>query len=575
MPYRRPKRSFLLPVVTTLAVAAPLATLILPDPPKFRSATDSNSTAIATQLSEVALASAPDAVVPTPELPAAELPTAAGSAPGGPAFVAARNTPDAPAAPPPEIKELRRDTPFSMVALTAKRLAGTRALVRAGKADGGWGPWFDTEPVETRGDDHASAAKTGTEPIFVGETKAVQVMVARPAAVPTPRTDDPAQLAAEDLAAVLIDPGRAAVDRDLTAVAAPLPGGGPKVISRAQWGADESLRCEDPTYDDFLGGITVHHTAGRNDYSPEESAGIVRAIYAYHAKTLGWCDIGYNALVDKYGQVFEGRFGGLDRPVQGAHAGGFNENTAGVAIMGDFQTEPPTDAALDAVGKFIGWRARVGGLDPKGHTTMYSEGTEYTPYPQGAAVDLPIVFAHRDVGSTTCPGDAAYALMDRIRDLAAAAAGPPPTNDVRVDARTAKTAPPQQDRSDAAAAAALTTRILDLLDRNVIAKHYAAQGGPTGPLGAATSEPIATRDGGQYVRFANGYVYATPDGAVTEVLGRILERFVQLGAENGVLGLPTRAAYPVPEGLRAEFQYGALILDAATGAVSTVLTSGP
>lgn len=79
---------------------------------------------------------------------------------------------------------------------------------------------------------------------------------------------------------------------------------GPKVITRAQWGADESIRCATPTIDDFIGGATVHHTAGSNDYSKSESAEIVRAIYAYHAQTLGWCDIGYNALVDKYGQIF-------------------------------------------------------------------------------------------------------------------------------------------------------------------------------------------------------------------------------------------------------------------------------
>nr|WP_063910866.1 N-acetylmuramoyl-L-alanine amidase [Nocardia nova] len=640
MPYRRPKRSVVLPVVATLAVAAPLATLTLRDSPGYRPAGDSDLAAIPAQLAEVALASAPDIVLPlreltglnlpdlrlsdlrklplpksipvppglpappglqlpseiplpqfgdpttttptptpyagpvTPQAPAPAVPTrtpAASPAHAGPGFIAApldpAQVPGAdPAAPalspgavPPdmadqvgaEVKELTRDTPFSMVALTAKELADTTSLIRAQQADGTWGPWFPADRVDTDRSDHAAApARTGTEPIYVGETKAVQILTTHKAITPAAgRSDDPAQQAASQLSAVLINPGRGAIDDDLASVAAPLPGGGPKVISRAQWGADESLRCEEPTYDDGLGGITVHHTAGRNDYTKAESAGIVRAIYAYHAKTLGWCDIGYNALVDKYGQIFEGRYGGLDRPVEGAHAGGFNENTAGVAMMGDFETEPPSDAQLQATGQFVGWRAEIAGLDPEGHTTMYSEGTDYTPYAEGAAVDLPIVFAHRDVGNTTCPGDAAYARMDRIREIAAGVA-----------AGTAPAAPKdQRAHADLAALA------------NAIATYWAGQGGPNGHLGAASSEPTPTGDGGQYAKFVNGYVYAAPDGAIVELAGRILDRFVQLGAESGALGTPLRNPYPVPGGQRADFRLGSLILDTATGVVTTLL----
>lgn len=648
VPYRRPKRSVVLPVVATLAVAAPLATLTLHDSPGYRPAGDSDLAAIPAQLAEVALASAPDIVLPLRELtglnlpdlrlsdlrklplpksipvppglpapPGVQLPSeiplpqfgdrttttpsptpyagpvtpqapapAASPAHAGPGFIAAPLDPARipgtdPAAPalspgavPPdmadqvgaEVKELTRDTPFSMVALTAKELADTTSLIRAQQADGTWGPWFPTDRVDTGRSDHAAApARTGTEPIYVGETKAVQILTTHRAIAPAAdRSDDRAQQAASQLSAVLIDPGRGAIDDNLTSVAAPLPGGGPKVISRAQWGADESLRCEEPTYDDGLGGITVHHTAGRNDYSKAESAGIVRAIYAYHAKTLGWCDIGYNALVDKYGQIFEGRYGGLDRPVEGAHAGGFNENTAGVAMMGDFETDAPSDAQLQATGQFVGWRAKIAGLDPEGHTTMYSEGTDYTPYAEGEAVDLPIVFAHRDVGNTTCPGDAAYARMDRIREIAAGVA-----------AGTAPAAPKdQRAHADLAALANLTTQLLSMVDKNAIATYWAGQGGPDGRLGAASSEPTPTGDGGQYAKFVNGYVYAAPDGSIVELAGQILDRFVQLGAESGPLGTPLRNPYPVPGGQRADFRLGSLILNTATGVVTTLLKHG-
>ncbi|MGV9974288.1 N-acetylmuramoyl-L-alanine amidase [Nocardia beijingensis] len=655
MRYRKPKRSYVLPVVTTLAVAAPLGTLALSASNDYRTATDSEPAAVSAGLAEVALTQAPDIVLPLREftgltlpdlhlsdlrmLPmAAGIPIQDGPLPPGaqppegmrlpssnsnqtpeselmpirsdggtnsagqpisqpsansvrfiadPARLQPGTTPDTPALSPgavtPElmsqvgaqVKELSSDTPFSMVALTARELADTGATIRARQPDGTWGPWYDTEPVDTHRTDHSGPGPTdGTEPIYVGNTNAVQVLVTRkqaartiqPVAQPGPSADDrsrpgdPAQQV-HDLTAVLIDPGRAAADGDLRNVAAALPGGGPSVITRAQWGADESIRCAEPTYDDRLGGVTVHHTAGRNDYSKSESAGIVRAIYTYHAKTLGWCDIGYNALVDKYGQVFEGRFGGLDRPVQGAHAGGFNENTSGVALMGNYESEQPTEEALQAIGAFVGWRTKVAGLDPKGSTTMYSEGTSFTSYAEGEAVQLPVVFAHRDVGNTTCPGDAAYALMDRIRDIAAGAPGSPGTHDSQVPAPT---------ESDVSALAALTTKLLNMVQENIIARHWSQSGGPNGPLGAARSDVLPAAGDRQYAKFANGYVYTAADGQVVEVLGSILDRFLQLGADTGMLGLPLRNAYPVPDGLRADFEHGSLILDQLTGLVTTV-----
>ncbi|MFJ9364191.1 N-acetylmuramoyl-L-alanine amidase [Nocardia sp. NPDC101769] len=486
-----------------------------------------------------------------------------------------------------QVKELTRDTPFSMVALTAPDLAGTTTKLRAQRPDGTWGPWYDAE-TENGKDHPAPGKRTGTEPVYVGNTKTVQMLVTRkPAAAPaepTPLDDgsaDPAQIKLEKLAAVLIDPGRGSIDENLQTVAEPLPGGGPKVITRAQWGADESLRCEEPTYDDGVSAITVHHTAGRNDYTKAESAGIVRAIYSYHAKTLDWCDIGYNALVDKYGQIFEGRYGGLDRPVEGAHAGGFNTNTAGVALMGDYEDEAPTDVSIQAIGKYIGWRAKVAGIDPEGRTTMYSEGSDYTKYALGQAVDLPNIFAHRDVGNTTCPGDAVYALMDRIRqiaeDVAAGTNTPEQPGPTRVrpgqNAGNPQPAPaPDVDNQlDLAALADLTQKILSMLDRSPVARYWNDQGGANGPLGQPKAEPIALADGGQYGQFTNGYVYSSPTGQIFSVVGKILERFLQLGAGTGLLGMPTSNEYPVQDGVRTDFQNGALIFDKLTGIVTTVL----
>ena len=225
------------------------------------------------------------------------------------------------------------------------------------------------------------------------------------------------ELPIDQVDAVLID-GQAAASGIDPIVDAKNVTGMPKVITRAGWGANENNRCKGADYDNKLVGATVHHTAGSNNYTESQSAGIVRGIYQYHAQTLGWCDIGYNALVDKYGNIFEGRYGGLDKNVQGAHAGGFNTGTFGISMMGNYTSVAPSEAALNSVGNMIGWRLKVAGVKPTGQIQMTSGGTSYSKYGYGKQVTLPTIFAHRDVGNTTCPGDAGYAQMGKIRSIA-------------------------------------------------------------------------------------------------------------------------------------------------------------
>lgn len=225
------------------------------------------------------------------------------------------------------------------------------------------------------------------------------------------------ELPIDQVDAVLID-GQAAASGIDPIVDAKNVTGMPKVITRAGWGANEKNRCKGADYDSKLVGATVHHTAGSNNYTESQSAGIVRGIYQYHAQTLGWCDIGYNALVDKYGNIFEGRYGGLDKNVQGAHAGGFNTGTFGISMMGNYTSVAPSEAALNSVGNMIGWRLKVAGIKPTGQIQMTSGGTRYSKHGYGKKVTLPTIFAHRDVGNTTCPGDAGYAQMDKIRSIA-------------------------------------------------------------------------------------------------------------------------------------------------------------
>ena len=131
------------------------------------------------------------------------------------------------------------------------------------------------------------------------------------------------------------------------------------------------------------------------------------AICRYHRNSNGWNDIGYNALVDKYGTIYEGRAGGLDQAIVGAQAQGFNSQTAGVANIGDYSEIPASGEALAATASYIRWKLAVHGQPLSGAVTLTSGGGSESRYPAGARVTVDRVLGHRDVGKTACPGDGA------------------------------------------------------------------------------------------------------------------------------------------------------------------------
>jgi flagellar hook assembly protein FlgD len=192
----------------------------------------------------------------------------------------------------------------------------------------------------------------------------------------------------------------------------------PPIITRAAWGADESIRRAPPRYADAVRFAVVHHTAGTNTYTRTQSAAIVRGIEIYHVKGNGWNDIGYNFLVDKYGQVFEGRFGGVDKNVIGAHAEGFNTGSFGVALLGTYTSVAPSAAAQTALENLLAWRLDVAHVDPLSMVTVASGGNP--KYPAGVPVVLRAISGHRDTGPTTCPGNALYSRLGAIASEAAA-----------------------------------------------------------------------------------------------------------------------------------------------------------
>ncbi|MBA2948946.1 FG-GAP repeat protein [Streptomyces sp. PSKA28] len=196
----------------------------------------------------------------------------------------------------------------------------------------------------------------------------------------------------------------------------------PPVITQAQWGASTKYNGT-PEYATEVKAVVVHHTGVDvdNQTSCVHSAERVRTIQQGHL-AKGWFDIGYHFLVDRCGQIFEGRSGGMDLPVRGAHDYGFNTDTIGVSFLANTETVKPTRAAMDAIARVAAWRLGQYGANPAGTVTLTSagdKGVDGNLIPKGQSVTLPRIFGHRDTNATACPGKNLYAKLPLIRSLAA------------------------------------------------------------------------------------------------------------------------------------------------------------
>jgi uncharacterized protein with LGFP repeats len=300
-----------------------------------------------------------------------------------------------------------RTQDFSMVALTWRGSSTPDAEVRVRDSDG-WGAWTRLEEL-TDGPDTTSPEGSpvrGTELRWVGPSSAAQL-----------RTHGPQPPALE---LVLVDPGSRAADR---AAGAPSTDRGaarrrdhaprPATLGRRDWGADGSLRNGSARYTGRIKQVHLHHTATGNDYSEADVPAIIRGLYAYHTRTLGWFDLGYNFVVDRFGRTWVGRSGGAAKRVLGAHTLGFNHRSVGIAVLGDFETSPPSRAALKAVVHLAAWKLDRDGRKAVGWTRVTSKGSDL--YPAGQSVSRPIVAGHRDTNETACPGARLYARLDAVR----------------------------------------------------------------------------------------------------------------------------------------------------------------
>ncbi len=400
----------------------------------------------------------------------------------------------------------QRTSAFAMVGVTwAVGASPARVEVQV-RHGGQWTRWL---PLRIHGDSSAGG-RPGTDPLWVGRSDAVAV-----------RTEG----SARGLQVSLVDPGP---DPDvdpalrLAADGTPTYTPMPAMVSRAGWGARAPKYCDYPRLADHVDGVIFHHTAGSNRYSRADAPRIVRGIQAYHMSGQGWCDIGYNFLIDKYGVIYEGRSGGVLPQVRGAHAGNFTVNTyaMGVSMMGNLDRVAPSTAMKSAAVRLIGWRL----------------GTNYLPatgtYPI-AGHALPRIAGHRDVRrsgispstATACPGRYGYSWMRT--GLRARVAAYISAYDTVIRRRTAQ--------------------LGEAVTGRVRVGEY-----PSG--------------GGHKTEFAEGTLYAR--SSAWWVTGPLLAAYVERGEETGPLGFPTGDAVTTPTGAEQSFENGTLVCDAATGIVT-------
>ncbi len=293
---------------------------------------------------------------------------------------------------------------FDLVGVSGADASALGLQLRTRRTGGAWSRWAVVGSGASHAPDGARPRRV-SDPVFTGGADEVQLRTVRR------RPSGPLRLA-------FVSAPVAARDRVVRARAAQT--GAPPIITRAEWGARAGKA--DPSYGEVQMAF-VHHTESTNDYTAEQSASLVRGFQAYHQDHNGWNDIGYNFLVDRFGQVFEGRAGGIDQPVIGAQAEGWNSHSTGVATIGSFMKVGFPDAAADVLAHLLAWKLKLHGVPATGTVRLTSGGGSSNRYKYGTLVDMERISGHRDGCSTDCPGDVLYASLDTLRARVASLQG--------------------------------------------------------------------------------------------------------------------------------------------------------
>ncbi|MGI5374847.1 peptidoglycan recognition protein family protein [Streptomyces sp. CA-251387] len=194
----------------------------------------------------------------------------------------------------------------------------------------------------------------------------------------------------------------------------------PYIVPRAVW-LDGGTRHGQPPprYDDRVVAVFVHHTDSPNGYDCADAPRIIRYLYAGQTGSRDWDDIGYNFLVDRCGTIYEGRAGGVDRAVTGAHTQGFNHRTTGIAALGTFTAGVAVPKAMsEAIAALAAWKLGLSDTDPRAKVRLTSSNSR-SRYASGTTALLPALAGHNDGYMTSCPGAALTARLPEIRQLAA------------------------------------------------------------------------------------------------------------------------------------------------------------
>lgn len=301
-----------------------------------------------------------------------------------------------------------------------------------------WSEWTTAEYHDDHGPDagsvEAAKVRPGTDAVVIGDVDEVQMKaetttgdapadlalaVVDPGAGSTTR--EPAEIDTADLAPSSASPGAGDIpgdvdgvlseqtgDADAAALMAMTTAPRPTIYSRAQWGANESLRDKGSLRYGTIKTGFIHHTVNANNYSASQVPALIRGIYAYHTQSRGWSDIGYNFLVDRFGKIWEGRYGGVTRAVVGAHTLGYNEYSFAMSAIGNFDVVRPPQVMLDSYASLFAWKLSLSNIRADA-TRLYVKNR----YFQG-------INGHRDAGSTACPGRYLYAQLPAVRTAAQA-----------------------------------------------------------------------------------------------------------------------------------------------------------
>ena len=337
-------------------------------------------------------------------------------------------------------------SPFTLAGLTwvGPVSIGTEFKVRV-RESGVWSAWFKLEYGEYQGvgkdGTESMDTRVGSDPLLTGLADGVEVIMENTSGVVPSQmkvtlvnsqvTKQDRNLGQQSIRMATTDTGMQSQAVAALVGAAVSPQGAlvarPRIVTRAEWGADETWRDPVPRVGTTLLAGIVHHTASTNNYTADQAPAQMRNLYAYFTKSLNYADMGYNFLVDKYGTIYEGRSGcavgavdcdSASVPVQGAHTAGLNLNTFGVSAIGNYDVLAPENpgAMVESIASLMAWKLAPYGLDPNATASIMSTDTSgSSKFSAGQTAITQVISAHRDVGKTVCPGRYLYPYMAEIR----------------------------------------------------------------------------------------------------------------------------------------------------------------